>query len=299
MSGLDPDALVIVLGMPRGGTTTLYHLFDQHPGCFVPFRKETAYHSYNFYKGEDWYRDLYTERPNDQLAMDISPQYFVDLRSIERIKALAPSAKVVLSVRDPVEWIMSSFLQTNKFERKPSFAEFVEGYTVTGAKETLHYHLADGYVERAITAFQDAFGENLLMYRFDLFRDEPLRVLRAIEQFCGMTPYFTEETHSPTKVNSGYQYNWRWLTWLLSRESMISAIDTTFPRSFIRRVRLAVDQWTMPGTPPATIPLTEEERRLAERRLGGDREWVNDLFRDAPMLLGNSERFDLDSVFPA
>ena len=126
MAGFDPEQMLIIAGMPRGGTTTLYHIFDNHPGFFTPFRKETAYFSLNFYKGEKWYKGLYAGCPDGVPGLDISPQYFVDLRAIERIKALMPNAKVVLSVRDPVDWIKSSFFQTNKFERKPSFSKFVD-----------------------------------------------------------------------------------------------------------------------------------------------------------------------------
>lgn len=293
MPGFDQKKHVVVVGMPRGGTTSLYHIFDQHPGCFVPFRKETAYFSYNYYKGEAWYKDLYAERRDDMPSMDISPQYFVDLRCIDRIKTLAPDAKVILSVRDPVQWIISSFFQTNKFQREPSFSRFVDGYTITGARETLHCSLADGYVQRTIKAFQDAFGENLLIYKFDLLKEDPVAVLQAIERFTGMDPYFTEATYKTTKVNSVTQYNWRWLHWILSRESVITAIDTIFPRSFIRRVRLAVDAWTMPKNSNVdTTPLTLEELKLAERRMSGDREWVNNLFRDHKIQLGDGRPYD-------
>lgn len=158
MPGFDPDKLLIFAGMPRGGTTTMYHILDRHPGFFAPFRKETAYFSINFYKGADWYRGLYDERSDDQPGLDISPQYFADLRVIDRIKSLTPNAKVVLSVRDPVDWIKSSFFQTNKFEHKPDFSKFVEHYTITGGREKLHFRLADDYVEKAITAYRDAFG---------------------------------------------------------------------------------------------------------------------------------------------
>ena len=293
MSGFDPNKLIVVVGMPRGGTTSLYHIFDEHPGCFVPFRKETAYFSYNFYKGERWYEGLYAERPDNQPGMDISPQYFVDLRSIDRIKALAPNAKIVLSVRDPVEWIISSFFQTNKFEHKPSFAQFVDGYTITGARETLHCALADGYVQRAIEAFREAFGPQLLLYRFELFRADPVRVLNAIEQFTGMTPYFTEETYQNTKINSVTQYNWRWLTWILSREAFITTLDTLLPRPVIRRGRLAVDKLTMPKTETKHRGLTSDELALAERRLGGDRDWVDEFFRTEPIQLGDGQPFRL------
>jgi hypothetical protein len=296
MPGFDPDKMVVVIGMPRGGTTSLYHIFDAHPGVFTPFRKETAYFSYNHYKGEAWYRGLYAERPDDQPAFDISPQYFCDLRSIERMKKLVPGAKLVLSMRDPVEWIVSSYLQTNKFEKKPDFAAFVEHYTITGAREKLHFRLADGYVERAVKAFREAFGANLLIYDFEAFRKEPVRVLNAIERFIGVEPYFSAATYEGVKVNSTYQNNLRWLTWILSREQVISAIDAVFPRPVIRKARLAFDRMTMPKSPPETPLLDPEDLALAERRLGPDRRWVKSLFADRSMFLGDGSPFDAAAV---
>jgi len=290
--GFDARKLVIVAGMPRAGTTTLYHLLDRHPACFVPFRKETAYFSYNHYKGADWFTGLYRERRTDVPLLDISPQYFADLRSIERIRALAPDARVILSVRDPVAWIVSLFFQINKFEHKPSFAAFLDGYTIATPREPMHCALADGFVRRAIEAFRTAFGKNLLLYRFELFRDNPVRALQAIEHFAGIQPWFTDTTYAPVKVNATTQYHWRWLTWLLSRESVISAIDTLFPRPLIRRVRLAADSLTMPGGDRPGPTLAEADLQLAEARLGADRDWVNSLFADHPVLLGDGRPFE-------
>ena len=284
--------------MPRGGTTSLYHIFDEHPGCFVPFRKETAYFSYNYYRGETWYKGLYRERPARVPAMDISPQYFADLRCIDRIKALAPRAKIILSVRNPVEWIVSSFFQTNKFQREPSFEKFVDGYTIHGARESLHCALADGYVQRAIEVFREAFGPQMLLYRFETFRDDPILVLQAIERFVGMEPYFSETTYNATKVNSVTQYNWRWLHWTLSREAVISTIDTVFPRPVIRRVRLAADKWTMPTKEVPPSPLSDAELAFAERRLGPDRDWVDQLFRTHAIQLGDGRPFAATPAAP-
>lgn len=292
MPGFDPDKMAVVIGMPRGGTTSLYHIFDGHPRVFTPFRKETAYFSYNYYKGEAWYKGLYAERADDQPALDISPQYFCDLRSIERMQKLIPNAKIILSMRDPVDWIVSSYLQTNKFEKKPDFAAFVEHYTVTGAREKLHFRLADGYVERAVTAFREAFGANMLIYDFEAFRTEPVRVLNAIERFLGVAPYFSQANFQGVKVNSTYQANLRWLTWVLSREQVISAIDAVFPRSVIRRARIAFDRATMPKKAPEAPLLSPENLALAERRLGPDRKWVRSLFAERSMFLGDGSPFE-------
>ena len=77
-----------------------------------------------------------------------------------------------------------------------------------------------------------------------------------------------------------------------SREAVITGIDTVFPRPVIRKVRLAVDKATMSKTRPEEVPLTEEAKQLGERRLGGDREWVNQLFAEHKIQLGDGTPFE-------
>ena len=276
-------------GDASGGTTSLYHILNRHPALFVPYRKETTYFSYNYYKGERWYRGLFREMPPACFGLDVSPQYFMDPRSIERVKAFAPDTKVILAIRDPVDWIGSLFFQINKFERKPSFDKFLDGFTVTGARETLHCAFADGYVAQTVQQFREAFGVNLLLYRFEDFRDDPLRILNAIEDFIGVPRHFVGSTLDATKVNAVDQYNWRWLTWLLSRESIISAVEWTLPRPLIRRARTLVDRLTMPSAPSKPKALSADERTLARERLGGDRDFVDGLFSGRPIQLGDGE----------
>ncbi|NND81373.1 MAG: hypothetical protein HKN50_02975 [Gammaproteobacteria bacterium] len=289
MNGFDPDKLVVMFGMPRGGSTSMYHILDKHPGCFVPFRKETAYFSFNHHKGEAWYRGLFRDRLEHQPGFDISPQYFGDLRSIERIRELAPNAKVILSLRDPVEFIISSYYQTNKFEKKADFKAFVHGYTITGENEVLNFNFSNGYIEKAVTELAQAFGRNVLFYDFKLFREEPVRVLNAIEDFVDVNRFVSNQNYEPVKVNSTYQRNNRLLHWILSRESVISAIDLVFPRSFIKRVRLAVDKITMPGVDLSEkkIQLSDEEKSYAAEVMKSDKQFVDDILAQRRIFTGD------------
>ncbi len=165
MPEFNPEKLAVMFGMPRGGSTTMYHILDQHPDCYIPFRKETAYFSFNYHKGEQWFKSLFSDRADDQVAFDISPQYFGDVRSIERIKELAPNAKIILSLRDPVEFIISSFYQTNKFEEKQEFKSFAQGYTVTGQNEVLHFNFSQNYIEKMIRRLAQEFGKTFYSSR--------------------------------------------------------------------------------------------------------------------------------------
>ena len=70
--------LAIVLGMPRAGTTTLYHWLGQHSQVFTPWRKELANFSRNFGRGERWYRRFYSGIGDGKMGIDASPEYFMD-----------------------------------------------------------------------------------------------------------------------------------------------------------------------------------------------------------------------------
>ncbi len=116
-----------------------------------------------------------------------------------------------------------------------------------------------------------------------------MRVLNAIEDFTGIPRYFDDQTYKPVKVNSTYQRNNRLLLWVLSRESVISTIDFIFPRSFIKRIRLAFDKLTMPkkDLTEKKIQLTEEERAFAFEVMQSDKEFVDGLLRKHSIFTGD------------
>ena len=102
MAHLDHRNLVIVPGMPRAGTTSLFHCLGMHPQLFTPWRKEPCYFSQNFRRGEDWYRHLYADVREGQVAIDASTEYFMIPAAVERIVAFDPEMRVVMIVRGPV-----------------------------------------------------------------------------------------------------------------------------------------------------------------------------------------------------
>ena len=49
-----PDFLLV--GVMKGGTTSLFRYLAQHPDVLPPFRKEIKYFDCNYFKGYAWYR---------------------------------------------------------------------------------------------------------------------------------------------------------------------------------------------------------------------------------------------------
>jgi len=80
------NKIFIIPGMPRAGTTFLYHNLQLHPEIFVPYRKEVNYFTFDHKRGEKWYFSMFDEMTDNQIGADISPFYFMDDFAPERIK---------------------------------------------------------------------------------------------------------------------------------------------------------------------------------------------------------------------
>jgi hypothetical protein len=279
--------------MGRSGSTTLYHQLRQHPSVTLPFRKETFYFSANYDRGVDWFLDLYRHARPGQVAFDISPEYFVQEQAIARILDFDPDAKAFLSVREPVSWMLSAYNQRSGTQvEMPSFAQFIHRYDLVVGDKTTRVEFSKQLTTRMIDLYRTAFGRNLLLWDFDYFAREPLRVCQALEAFAGLPPYFTEATFQNVVLNaSNRRHNTR-LFAFLTAERTIAWLERLVPRSMLARIRQAYYlsvRRDEPSDPTRWHP--PEHIRLAEEVFGEERARIRELFAQHPMQLGTGEPF--------
>jgi len=284
--------IVVVAGMPRAATTFLYHTLAKHPQAWVPARKEIEYFSLNHYRGTDWYRSFFEGAAEHQVGFDISPIYFMVPEVPERIRKFDPSAKIVLLVRDPVEFVLSFYANRRGATHEDiGFEAFLSGHTYSKDGRTVELVFDDGRIRSAIEGFRSAFGANLLLCSYESLRHDPLPVLMAIEAFAGMQSYFTSGNFENVRVNAGDQRNIVWLNWMMHQKWFADAVVRLVPRSLILRARYWVQTRRKGGSEASSVPEWEGDRSLAEARLVGDRRYVQELFRGAGLLLGSGEPF--------
>ncbi len=107
-----------IVGAPRSGTSWLYRALRAHPGIYLPRRKEPHHLSPDLDGGTvaegGWrvrspkaYAALFLGARPDQRIGEASTGYLASAVAPERISTLAPEARILVLVRDPVEQISS------------------------------------------------------------------------------------------------------------------------------------------------------------------------------------------------
>ena len=280
-------------GMPRGGSTTLYHQLQQHPGVALPFRKETFYFSFNHERGVDWFLDLYRQARPGQIGFDVSPDYFYDERAIERILAFDPDPRAVLSVREPVSWVLSLYNQRAGTDSEIApFGTFVHEYDLEVGDKSLRLQLSDRLVTRMLERCRSAFGDNLLIYDYDFFAREPLRVLQAIERFVGLQPHFDAANFENVRLNASNRRHNSRLYGLLASERLISWLHRLLPDAALRAARSRY--YLAAARKQASDPRDRHDPdsvRLAEEIFGEERAEIREFFREQPLQLGSGSPF--------
>lgn len=205
-----PDALII--GVQKGGTTSLYHYLSQHPRVFASSKKEPGFFSKNYDLGQRWYRSFFPLRWQVDrcggVSFEASTSTICHPLAAERANHHLPDARLIALLRDPVERAWSHFHHTvrrgrealpfeeaiwkeeermcnfwARVEREPESYELFNEYT----------YLSRGLYAQQLQTWIERFGRDrlLVLASEELYRD-PRGATEQVVRFLGLEPH--EET---------------------------------------------------------------------------------------------------------
>lgn len=96
------------IGVQKCASTWLYSILLDHPQVALSNPKELDFFSYHFGRGYQWYEKHFPGERQQRVFGEISPSYFIESSVPERLKSYAPHAKILVSLRDPVERAISN-----------------------------------------------------------------------------------------------------------------------------------------------------------------------------------------------
>ena len=216
-----PDFLIV--GVMKGGTTSLFRYLAQHPDVLPPFRKEIKYFDCNYFEGAAWYRAHFPLRQKftdgSKLTGEATPYYIFHPTAHERVASAVPQAKIIIILRNPVERAYSHHQHMVRVGREPlSFEEALaaERERLAGEAEKIaadpHYptykDIQYSYVSRGdylpqIQRWHSLFPkERVLILRSEDLYHEPAATMEETQAFLGLKTWHPKKDYGIFKGGS-------------------------------------------------------------------------------------------------
>lgn len=168
-------------GFQKTASTWLYRVFLDHPEVFVPDKDAIHYLTIKHYLGEKWYADFYRGYRGEKHIGDTTPSYMQYPYSRERMKESNPDAKILVTLRNPIERAFSHYWHEKK-KRTISFefADILESNNVNN----FDAYIGSGFYYRHLSELFRLFPrENVLVSLFDDLTPDPQKFLNPIFDF--------------------------------------------------------------------------------------------------------------------
>lgn len=187
----------IGIGPMRAGTSWLHHALSLHPGVSLPREKETFYFDRYFERGPAWYAAHFDAENPRAMRGEIGASYFSSEEALDRIHDVSPNAKLIVSLRDPVERAFSTFIHLSKYQRLPHELERAlkaEPLILDSGRYSLH-----------LPRWEARFGaERVYLFHLESAIDRPLAEVNALLDWLGLEPLRVDEEALREPKNEGF-----------------------------------------------------------------------------------------------
>ncbi|MCE9528393.1 MAG: sulfotransferase, partial [Planctomycetales bacterium] len=288
-----PAPSFFIVGAPKCGTTSLNDYLRQHPGIFIPERKELHYFGSDlrFLKTgrptrEEYLSQFASAKPG-QIAGEASVWYLFSELAAKEIQAFCPAAKIIIMLRNPAD-MMYSLHSQYLFESNEDLADFAAALAAEddrsqGRRLPTNSNYREGLLYRRVAHFTgqvrrylDAFPrEQIHIIDFDDFSRDTARVFAEVLQFLGVNPSFRceFEVRNPNKqVRSRFLHNF-----LNNPGRLAILLGRLVPQSLRRALVGRLKTANSPAAPRP--PLSPELRTQLNREFRAEVEELGSLAR--------------------
>jgi len=218
----------------------------------------------------------------------------MDEKSLDRILEFNRDAKVILIIRNPVDWIFSLYKHVQaKSYKKIDYQRFIEGYVYKKDSKSLLLEFKEGNIMHTIERYRKMLGSNLLLCDFREFDHNPLLVLKAIEKFINLSSFFKDGNFQNVKINTSDQEPPKIINILMQKKVFADLVTRMFPKKLIMSVRYKLQASSKNRSlGRGMIVFTEKEVLLANECFAKDIKYISNLFERFRILTGQDAVFD-------
>jgi hypothetical protein len=261
-----------VIGAARAGTTSLYNYLGQNPAIFLPLVKECNYFSrvdsmirevyrdpkegeeyhMKIIRSEAVYRSLFDQARPDQVKGEVSPSYLFDKSTAARIYRHNPKAKIVVSLRNPVERAYSHFQMHNATGYEPC-DQFTKA--IKAPKNPIwgggNIYLEASQYFGQLKSYYDLFPSSQIhVMIYEDWTSDPEKALKDLYAFLGVTP---QGAINKSKAhNQGVKGKHKGLLNFVRKLRVNELVNTLLPRkaSELIKERLFTEDTAVDPLPP-------------------------------------------------
>ncbi len=187
-----------IAGAPKSGTSSLYAYLQDVPGIFMSKVKEPNYfsrmvmdddHPYRPIRDEQQYLRLFADAGTARVIGEASPTYLADPGAPALIDRTVPGARVLVSLRDPVERAYSHYLMmlNNGSARGSFLQEFQRGLELQDDRRVPLLRPDVGLYHDQVRRFRDVFGDaRFKVLVFEEFIADVPGTLQQVLAFLGI-----------------------------------------------------------------------------------------------------------------
>ena len=199
----------VIIGVARGGTTSLYRWLTAHPDVDPALKKEITYFDEAYGHGNRWYRAHFPFRRRGRITGEASPYMLFHPLSPDRAaRELPPSTKLIVVLREPTQRAISQYWFWRKWfrrelegteietleqaiEREPTRMAAAQAPLLRGERSLDHVwfsYLSRGEYATQLRRWFDAVGrERILVVESERLPTDPAAAAEVLE-WLGLAP---------------------------------------------------------------------------------------------------------------
>lgn len=210
---MEPNFFIV--GAPKSATTNMSYYLIQHPQVFMPANLEPYYFARldvpeNFQReiirDKKKYLNLFKKAKNHKAVGESSPVYLFCPHSATDIKNQIPHAKIIISLRNPIEVTQSIYFSRlfMRFEKR-SFSEVIDSdeRQISKGEFFINNLLEPGFYSKHIKRFQEVFSlDKIKIIIFEEYIKNTIPTINSILAFLDINESvnFSEQPKAAYRV---------------------------------------------------------------------------------------------------
>jgi len=201
-----------VVGAARAGTDSLYNYLKGIPGVYMPPEKSAGYFSssdsYKFLNKER-YLALYKDVKEESAIGEVNPDYLLDPRSAKLIHDTIPNAKIIISLRNPVNSTYSLYMHKHKHEQVTlpfhiAITNYLNSSETNKIKQEIHSVIQTGFYSKLIQRYLEEFPKDKI--KIIVFEESIKNIEKSIRDILKFLK-INDQILLPSNLNTVYNQN--------------------------------------------------------------------------------------------